>query len=79
MSARDFLINILLHRYNVQQTEVIAGFLFIFITHKICEHLVRAFTGCCYFQTFITIMLRPQKLLNHISKLYEAPNQSVAK
>ena len=58
MSARDFLIDILLHRYDVQQTKVIAGFLSTFITHKIYEHLVTAFTGSCYFQTFITIMLR---------------------
>ena len=40
MSTRSFLIEILLHIYNVQQTEVIAGFLFTFITHKLCEHLV---------------------------------------
>ena len=34
MSARGFLIEILLHTYNVQQTEVIYGYLFTFITHK---------------------------------------------
>ena len=57
MSTRDFLIEILLHRYHVQQAEVIAGFLFAFITHKLYEHLVKAFTGSCYFQTFFVIML----------------------
>ena len=35
MLARDFLIEIVLHVYNVQQTEVISGFLFTFITHKL--------------------------------------------
>ena len=44
MSTRDFLIEILLHIYNVQQTEVISGFLFTFITHKLWEHLVDVFT-----------------------------------
>ena len=34
MSTRAFLIEILLHIYNVQQTEVVSGFLFTFITHK---------------------------------------------
>ena len=35
MSARGFLTEILLHVYNVQQTEVISGFLFTFITHQL--------------------------------------------
>ena len=35
MSAKGFLIEILLHIYKVQQTEVISGFLFTFITHKL--------------------------------------------
>ena len=35
MSTRGFLIEILLHIYDVQQTEVIPGFLFTFITHKL--------------------------------------------
>ena len=35
MSTRAFLIEILLHIYNVQQTEVISGFLLIYITHKL--------------------------------------------
>ena len=34
MSTRGFLVEILLHRYNVQQTQVISGFLFTFIIHK---------------------------------------------
>ena len=34
MSARGFLIEILLHIYKVQQTEVVYGFLFTFTTHK---------------------------------------------
>ena len=33
MSTRGFL-------YNVQQTDVISGFLFTFITDKLLEHLV---------------------------------------
>ena len=33
--CRGFLIEILLRIYNVQQTEVISGFLFTFITHKL--------------------------------------------
>ena len=44
MSRRDFLIEILLHIYNVQQREVISGFLFTFITHKLREHLAGVFT-----------------------------------
>ena len=36
-------MEILLHIHNVQQTEVISGFLFIFITHKLWEHLVGIF------------------------------------
>ena len=35
MSTRGFLTEILLHIYNVQQTEVISDFLFTFITHKL--------------------------------------------
>ena len=38
MSPKGFLIEILLHRYNAQQTEVISGFLFTiftFITRKL--------------------------------------------
>ena len=35
MSTRGFLIEILLHIYNIQQKEVISGFLFTFITHKL--------------------------------------------
>ena len=48
MSTRGFLIEILLHIYNVQQTEVISGFLFTFITHKLWEHLVDVFTVSSY-------------------------------
>ena len=44
MSTRGFLTEILLHIYNVQQTEVISGFLFTFITHKLWEHLAGVFT-----------------------------------
>ena len=44
MSTRGFLIETLLHIYNVQQTEVISGFLFTFINHKLWEHFVRVFT-----------------------------------
>ena len=44
MSTRCFLAKILLHRYNVKQTEIISGFLFTFITQKLLEHLVRVFT-----------------------------------
>ena len=44
MSTRGFLIESLLHIYNVQQTEVISGFLFTFITHKLRDHLVGVFT-----------------------------------
>ena len=43
MSTRGFLIEILLHIYNVQQAEVIAGFLFTFITQKLWGHLVGVF------------------------------------
>ena len=35
MSTRGFLIEILLQKYNVQQTEVIYCFLFTFITQKL--------------------------------------------
>ena len=44
MSTRGYLIEILLHIYNLQQTEVILGFLFTIITHKLWEHLVGVFT-----------------------------------
>ena len=44
LSTRGFLIEILLHRYNPERTEVISGFLFIFITHKLQEHLFETFT-----------------------------------
>ena len=44
MSTRGFLIEILLHIYNVQQTEVISGFLFSSITQKLWEHLVGVFS-----------------------------------
>ena len=48
MSTRGFLIEILLHIYNVQQTEVISSFLFSFITHELWEHLVGVFTVSWY-------------------------------
>ena len=35
MSTRAFVIEILLHIYNVQQTEVISGFLSTFSTRKL--------------------------------------------
>ena len=35
MLTTDFLNEIWLHIYNVQHTEVISGFLFSFITHKL--------------------------------------------
>ena len=35
MSTRGFLIEILLHKYNAKQTEVISDFLFTFITYKL--------------------------------------------
>ena len=44
MSTRGFLIEILLHIYNVQKAEVMSGFLFTFITHKLWEDLVGVFT-----------------------------------
>ena len=44
MSIKCFLIEILLHIYNTQQIEVISGVLFIFITHKLREHLAGVFT-----------------------------------
>ena len=45
MATRGFLIEISLHRYNLERTEVIIpGFLFTFITHKLLEHLVGTFT-----------------------------------
>ena len=44
ISTRGSLFEILLHIYIVQQTEVIFGFLFTFITHKLWEHLIGFFT-----------------------------------
>ena len=35
MLTRGYLIEILLHMYDVEHTEVISGFLFTFITHKL--------------------------------------------
>ena len=43
MSTRGFLIEILLHIYNVQQIEVIFSFLFNCLTHKLCKHLVEVY------------------------------------
>ena len=40
ISTKGFLIEILLHIYNAQQTEVISGFLFTLFTQKLSEHLV---------------------------------------
>ena len=40
MSTSRYLIEILLHNYNAQQTKVISVFLFTFITHELWEHLV---------------------------------------
>ena len=45
MLTSGFLIEILLHTYNVQQPEVISVFLFVFITKKILENLVGVFTA----------------------------------
>ena len=44
MSTRGFLMETLLHVYNVQQKEVISGFLFTYITHKLWEQLFQVFT-----------------------------------
>ena len=44
MSTRGFLIENLLHIYNVQHTEVNSDFLFTFITHKLWEDLFEVFT-----------------------------------
>ena len=44
MSARGFLIKILLHRYNAEHTKIISVFLFTYITHSLKEPLVRTFT-----------------------------------
>ena len=59
MSTRGSLIEILLHIYNVQQTEVISGFLFTLITHKLWEHLVSVFLlfPNTYSNFFLTIMM----------------------
>ena len=43
MSTSRYLIEILLHNYNAQQTKVISVFLFTFITHELWEHLVKLF------------------------------------
>ena len=48
MSAKGFLIKILLNIYNVQQTDTISCFLFTFITHKLWENLVGVFTVSQY-------------------------------
>ena len=48
MLTRGYLIEILLHMYDVEHTEVISGFLFTFITHKLWEHLVGIFTVSQY-------------------------------
>ena len=39
-----FLIQILLHKHKVEQTEVISRLLFTFINPTLQEHLVRTFT-----------------------------------
>ena len=53
MSTRGFLIEILLHIYNVQQTEVISVFLFTFITYKLGGHIVGVFTvSLIHIETF---------------------------
>ena len=35
MSTSGFLVEILFHRYNEEQTEATSGLLFAFITHKL--------------------------------------------
>ena len=50
MSTRGFLIEILLHIYSVQQAEVISGFLYTFITHKLGD-LAGVFTFLIHIQT----------------------------
>ena len=35
MSTKGFLVEILFHRYNKEQTEATSGLLFAFITHKL--------------------------------------------
>ena len=52
MLTRDFLIEIIWHIHNVQQKVVNSGFLFIFITHKLWEHLVRGFAIQSYFNDY---------------------------
>ena len=44
MSARGFLIEILLHICNAEHKKIISAFLFTYVTHKLKEHLVRTFT-----------------------------------
>ena len=49
---------IVLEPYNVQQAEVISGFLFTFITHKLWEHLVGVLLfPNTYSNFFLTIMM----------------------
>ena len=44
MLITGFPIQILLHKYKVEQVEVMSRWLITFITHKLQEHLVGIFT-----------------------------------
>ena len=62
MSAKGFLIKILLNIYNVQQTDTISGFLLTFITHKLWENLVGVLTVSQYiFKVLFKVELSTSK------------------
>ena len=88
--TRDFLTEILLHRYIAEHTRIIFSYspriIFSYspLTHKLKEHLVNIYC----FQTFGNIFKLFSWLWcqnfrnyssNHISKVHKAPNQSVVK
>ena len=52
MLTRGFLVEILLQRHIVEQTDVISVFLFTFITHKQQDHLVGHFLFSNIFSNF---------------------------
>ena len=62
MSAKGFLIKILLNIYNAQQTDTISGFLLTFITHKLWENLVGVLTVSQYiFKVLFKVELSTSK------------------
>ena len=71
---------ILLHKYKVEQTEVISRLLFTFLlTNYKNVWSARTFTFSEYIFVSLLQLRNHEFSSNHILKVYKAPNQSVVK